>query len=199
MGVHSFLSSAFLNAVGIQPVPAKPKQVKVANGETLISDKCVLGLQWWCQGHTFTSDMRVLDLPAYDAILGYDWLTEHSPILHNWEAKTMQFTHGGESVVLKGVPAQPLSLEELPIERVLKWAAGNDIWAYAVLTVAQDIPSEDIYLLKCKEYWMYTRMSLQSLPACLLKECMTILSQLSLMLFLSILGPIDILLCIKMK
>lgn len=69
---HSFVSSAFLQQVGITPIPAAPKQVKVANGDVLITDKLVPGLEWLVQGHTFSSDMRVLDLPAYDAILGYD-------------------------------------------------------------------------------------------------------------------------------
>lgn len=58
----------------------EPKQVKVANGEIFITDQCVPNMEWWAQGHTFTTNMRVLDLPAYDAILGYHWLQAHSPI-----------------------------------------------------------------------------------------------------------------------
>lgn len=43
---HSFVSSAFLDKCGILPVPMEPKQVRVANGDTLITDKQVLQLQW---------------------------------------------------------------------------------------------------------------------------------------------------------
>ena len=48
-------------------------------------NKMVSNLSWWCQGHTFTTDMRVLNLGAYDAILGMDWLKKHSPMVTDWE------------------------------------------------------------------------------------------------------------------
>jgi hypothetical protein len=35
--------------------------------------------------------MRVLDMTSYDAILGYDWLKAHSPIVCHWEHKTLEF------------------------------------------------------------------------------------------------------------
>jgi hypothetical protein len=38
-------------------------------------------MEWWAQGHTFHTDMRVFDLTAYGAILGYDWLKSHSPMI----------------------------------------------------------------------------------------------------------------------
>lgn len=69
---HCFVSSTFLKKIGIQPVPTPPKIVKVANGEILISNTMVPQLECWIQGYTFSSDMRVLDLEAYDCILGYD-------------------------------------------------------------------------------------------------------------------------------
>jgi len=77
---HSFVSAAFLDRVGIVPVPTVPKQVRVANGEIMISDSYVPQFTWWCNGHTLQSDMRVLHLSAFDAIFGYDWLALHSPM-----------------------------------------------------------------------------------------------------------------------
>jgi hypothetical protein len=35
--------------------------------------------------------MSVLDMGAYDAILGYDWLSSHSPMVCYWDFKTLQF------------------------------------------------------------------------------------------------------------
>lgn len=69
---HTFVSSAFLEKVGIQSVPSAPRVVKVANGDTLISDRVVPELAWWAHGHSFFTHMKVLDLGAYDCILGYD-------------------------------------------------------------------------------------------------------------------------------
>ena len=59
---------------GLTVVPASPKQVKLPNGQVLLSDQIVPQLSWWCQGHTINTDMRVLDLEVYDGILGFDWL-----------------------------------------------------------------------------------------------------------------------------
>lgn len=73
---HSFVNNAFLKRVNMTREPVKPAQVKVANGYTLLSNKWIPQMQWWAKGYTFT-DMRVLDLGAYDAILGFDWLKQH--------------------------------------------------------------------------------------------------------------------------
>jgi hypothetical protein len=81
---HCFVSATFLRKVGIVPVCTTPKQVKVANWDMLITNTYVPCMEWWIQGHSFTTNMRVLELPAYDAILGYDWLKLQSPITHNW-------------------------------------------------------------------------------------------------------------------
>ena len=140
---HSFVSSTFLQRVGIVPVPAPPKQVRVANGDILISDKCVPDLAWWIQGHSFVTYMRVLDMPAYDAILGFDWLSAHSPITHHWDTKTMSFDHKGVSVTLQGVQTSHKTLEELPVDRLQKWMVGNDVWALAVVDVFPSEPAPE--------------------------------------------------------
>lgn len=69
---HSFASAAFVQKLGLKTVPAPPAQVKVG-GSLLLSNTLVPGLEWWIQGHTFKTDMRVIDLGIYDAILGFDW------------------------------------------------------------------------------------------------------------------------------
>lgn len=135
-----FVSSAFLQKVGIAPIQASPKQVKVANGESLISGKCVPALEWWVEGHSFVTDMRVLDIPTYDAILGFDWLSAHSPISHHWDDKTMSFEHKGVPITVQGVKPQDLKLTELPVDRLLKWVVGNDVWALAVVNVLSSVP-----------------------------------------------------------
>jgi hypothetical protein len=71
---HSFVSTSFVAQAGLTTIPIKPRTVQLPIGQTLMSDKMVHNLEWWCQGHTLTFDTRVLDMAAYDAILGYDWL-----------------------------------------------------------------------------------------------------------------------------
>jgi hypothetical protein len=70
---HSFVSHSFLLNIGIQSCVAVPMNVTVTNGDTLVSDQQVSELEWLAQGYTFHTIMRVLDIGAYDAILGYCW------------------------------------------------------------------------------------------------------------------------------
>lgn len=78
--------------MGIKSEPTRPRQVKLANGEIFVTDHYVPQLEWWTQGHCFSTDMKVLELGAYDAILGYDWLKAQSPINHHWGNRTMELS-----------------------------------------------------------------------------------------------------------
>jgi hypothetical protein len=51
-------------------------------------------------GHTLHIDMRVLEMSAYDAILGYDWLRTHRPMICHWELKTLEFQEQGKHIHL---------------------------------------------------------------------------------------------------
>lgn len=78
--------------------------------------------------------MRVLDLGAYDAILGMDWLKRHSPMTTDWDKKVLSFPLEGKQVTLLGVQSSTAtSVREIPFEQLAKWAKGNDIWAMAVV------------------------------------------------------------------
>jgi hypothetical protein len=59
-------------------------KVKVANGQVVLSDREVKGFSWWIQGHTFQQDVRILELAAYDLILGMDWLELYNPMTYDW-------------------------------------------------------------------------------------------------------------------
>jgi hypothetical protein len=63
--------------------------VKVANGQFIICDSMVSQLEWSSQGHNLKTDLRVLDIGAYDAVLGMDWLDEHSLMSCQWHGLTM--------------------------------------------------------------------------------------------------------------
>lgn len=99
----TFVNSSFVDKAGLTAQKCRPVKVKVANGEEMISDSVVKGVDWLCGGHTFTTDMRVLDLGAYDAILGFDWLKSNSPMTCHWEQKTLEFMNKGVRVKVQGV------------------------------------------------------------------------------------------------
>lgn len=134
---HSFISQNFLSTVGLSTQSIPAKQVRLANGDILISDQWVPHMDCWTNGHILHSDMRVLNLGVYDAILGYDWLKAHSPMVCNWEAKRLEFSEGGSSVLLKGIQSGVQEVQAVSIDKVHKWACGNDIWAVAVVESLQ--------------------------------------------------------------
>lgn len=136
---HSFVSSNLLSKCGILPQAGKPQLVKVANGETMITDKVVPKFTWWIQGQTMTADMRVLDLTTYDAILGYDWLKLHRPMQCHWEKRHIQFESEGKMIELQGLMPPPLQLGEVSVEKVLQWDKGNEL---AALAVVEMVPPE---------------------------------------------------------
>jgi hypothetical protein len=87
--------------------------------------------------------MRLLPLGGYDAILGVDWLKQWGDMRCNWATKTLKFEQQGREVILRGVHTKPQGpLKELPVEQLLKLHKGNDIWAVAVLSSADDEKAE---------------------------------------------------------
>ena len=140
---HSFVSAAFLDTVGIKPVPTVPRQVKLANGQVLQSDLWVPNMPWFCNGHTLHADMRVLDITAFDAILGYDWLKPLSPMTCHWTEKTMEFCYQGKQVCLQGVQPSPCTVQELSADQLVKLWKGNDVWALALVVQDTDHHSSD--------------------------------------------------------
>ncbi|RLN34410.1 uncharacterized protein C2845_PM03G18270 [Panicum miliaceum] len=78
-------------------------QVTMANGNVLKSNKMIADVTWWTQGHTFTTNARVLDIKCYDIVLGMDWLEQHSPMWIDWKRKKMRFNHKEQRITLTGV------------------------------------------------------------------------------------------------
>jgi hypothetical protein len=55
-------------------------RVKLADGNYMVSDRMVKNVEWWDANHMFRTNMRVLPLSAFDAVLGYEWLRRRNPM-----------------------------------------------------------------------------------------------------------------------
>lgn len=77
---HCFIDTALVQKLQLLPEVLAPTRMKVANGDSLLCTSQVKGLTWWLQGHTFSHDMRVLQLGGYNGILGMDWLKQWGTI-----------------------------------------------------------------------------------------------------------------------
>ena len=131
---HSFVDENFAKRASLDLVSVPAVKVTVANGQAMESKFQTPNLTWWAQDHTFVTPMRVLQLGAYDVVLGMDWLQCHSPMVCDWEGKSLQFAHGDTTISLQGVqPVSTMQLQAMSVEQLDKALLGNDIWAMAVV------------------------------------------------------------------
>lgn len=148
--VDSGSSDSFLNENMLPRIQCTVKTtntipVKIADGKFMHCNKIVPDLSWWCQGETFITNMRVLELGAYDAILGMDWLQQHSPMVADWEKHSLAFLHNNKMITLRGIMAPSLEpVREMPVEQLIKWYKGNKVWAMAVIKSDSDTPTAHI-------------------------------------------------------
>jgi hypothetical protein len=136
---HSFVDQAMVKKLHCPVTTISPLKIKVANGQYMYCDKMVSSMQWWLQGHTFEHDMRVLPLGGYDGILGIDWLARWGLMNCQCEQKWISFPYKQKEVKLVGLPdVQPLDLQMVSVEELVKSFKGNDIWAVAELSTINE-------------------------------------------------------------
>jgi ribosomal protein L32 len=131
---HTFVISALVSRLQLHASPILPMNVKVANGAQMLCASEIKKFEWWTQGHTFQVDAKVVNIGAYDLVLGMDWLEQFSPMACDWLAKWLEFTHKGKLIRLQGIlPVEPKELHEISVEQLVKWDKGNDLWAAVLL------------------------------------------------------------------
>jgi len=106
-------------------------------------------MQWWCQGQTLSMDMRVLELGAYDAILGYDWLQTHSPMHCHWDQRKIQFQEREKTITLQGLQPTPMAVKAMSAQQLWKSCRANDIWTFAIVE-----PVTEQHKLEIRKYRM---------------------------------------------
>lgn len=118
----SFINANLVSRLRCSVQKTTPVTVKLPNEQFLSCDSVVPDFTWWTQGETFHTPMRVLNIGAYDAILGVDWLKRHGPIKGDWVTKKIKVSNAGKRVWLQGVvPTEKSVVRELPIEQLAKW------------------------------------------------------------------------------
>jgi hypothetical protein len=136
---HSFFSAAFVKRLQLPTIPIPSVPVKMANGKFILCEAMVPHLTWISQGHTLATDLQVLQLDAYDAVLGMDWLDAHSPMNCRRKEKAISFDHDGEWITFQGLTTQPTaSPEQMDFHALQQLDDHNEIWALAVVEYLSD-------------------------------------------------------------
>ncbi|CAL1379503.1 unnamed protein product [Linum trigynum] len=100
---HTFLNSLRAQELNCESENIAPMRVKVASGHTLLSDSVCRGFSWKMQGEEFAFDVRTLELPAHDLVLGWDWLETISPFQVDLKKRQLTFDWKGRSLTLQGL------------------------------------------------------------------------------------------------
>jgi hypothetical protein len=100
---HTFLNSRIANKQQLSSTPVPHMTVKVANGASLSCMAEVKNFEWWTQGLTFQVDAKIIDMGAYDLVLGMDWLERSRHMICDWLERWVQFEYQGKMVKLQGI------------------------------------------------------------------------------------------------
>jgi hypothetical protein len=76
----SFIQAKFAIKSNCKISAVEKIKVAAANGETMFSESACLHCPYTIQGHTFSSNSRILEVQGYDIILSNDWIFAHSPV-----------------------------------------------------------------------------------------------------------------------
>jgi len=102
---HSFLNASLAQSlVGVQNL-AQPISVQVANGDVTQCSAHIPAAHWEVQDYSFSIDLKLFPLSAYDMILGLDWLGSFSPMHVHWSHQWMAIPYQGSTAVLLGKSA----------------------------------------------------------------------------------------------
>lgn len=115
----------------------------VADGTKLTAESMVPQLQWWTQGHTFTTNARILPLGSYDLILGMDWLEQHSPMWVDWKRRKLRFTYQGNRITLKGIKDCTSKCTKLKVNKLKGLLRKGGVDQLVQLTLATDSSPKD--------------------------------------------------------
>jgi hypothetical protein len=104
--VDSGSSTSFINSQlaaqmhGAKPLPQACK-VNVADGTQYQCTSYIPACPWSIGNHQFHTDLKILPLGSFDAILGMDWLEQHNPDI-DWVKKMLTIQQSQSTILLQG-------------------------------------------------------------------------------------------------
>ncbi|KAJ4773419.1 polyprotein [Rhynchospora pubera] len=75
----------------------------VADGDKMQCNLECKGFKWTLQNHEFQFDLKVMDMEAYEMLLGGDWMRHVGPVLLDFENLTLSLRMNGKKLKFQGV------------------------------------------------------------------------------------------------
>ena len=101
---HSFISVPFTkrHQIEFQPIDGR-MVVSIPNGDTMISERIVLGRKLVIQNKDFPTDLIVLGIHDFDIVLGMDWLSKHRATLDCYKKEVRLVRPEEPGVIFRGI------------------------------------------------------------------------------------------------
>ena len=101
---HSFISLPFTERYQIESQPIDGRMVvSVPNGDTMISERIVLGSKLVIQNKDFLVDLILLGIHDFDIVLGMDWLSKHRATLNCYKKEVRLVRLEEPGMIFRGI------------------------------------------------------------------------------------------------
>ena len=113
-------------------------RVMIADGRVLSCSMEIPNCDWYVQGHSYKTTLKLLPLGNYDVILGMDWLELHSPMKIDWVQKWIEFPYCQQQVRIQGIVPQLQQCGAISLNHLHGLAkAGNLMYLLHISTVKE--------------------------------------------------------------
>jgi hypothetical protein len=119
-----------------------------ANGKPMTNQTACLSCPYTIQGHTFTTDFRLLEVQGYDIILMADWIYKHSPVGFNLQTRQFSITKDSNKLITfldESIPDNILLIGTRKLCQLLKKKA---VGAVMVLSSGESMSHANLRYLK---------------------------------------------------
>ena len=138
---HNFLQPRLAQFLRLKTQPTNPLNVLVGNGSVLKCDQVCHDISLLLQDHHFLVTFHLLPISGADAVLGIEWLKQFGPIITDYTAFSMKFTHMGQPIELHAdVSTGPTPISAPQVKRLLQTGAASALFHLKVIPNPQPDP-----------------------------------------------------------
>ena len=100
---HSFIDASCVRELGLKiETLEEPMHVSSPLGSKVSVDIIFRGCELQISGILLTVDLRVMDMPDFDVILGMDWMRTHRVVIDYEHRRITAYTQDGTRVMFQG-------------------------------------------------------------------------------------------------
>lgn len=141
---NSFINPVVVKEMNLTAVSMPSKVFRSAGGERLVTDKICLKVKFKVQGHQLEADLRILNVPGYDIVLGCDWVAEQDDIIINLKKGIVTLELGGKwiELLIENVKAE-IRVQEDVVDVVKEKKRGGQVFVAQLFSLKEEVRQPD--------------------------------------------------------